>query len=36
MSSYDPRGNTPLPAPDRAVAGGQQSGMIDVSIGFVL
>jgi len=36
MSSYDPRGNAPLPAPDRAVAGGQQSGMIDVSIGFVL
>jgi hypothetical protein len=36
MSSYDPRSNAPLPAPDRAVAGGQQSGMIDVSIGFVL
>jgi hypothetical protein len=36
MSSYDPRGNAPLPAPDRAVAGGQQSGMIDVSVGFVL
>jgi hypothetical protein len=36
MSSYDPRGNAPLPAPDRAIAGGQQSGMIDVSIGFAL
>ncbi|HEX3763983.1 MAG TPA: hypothetical protein VHW23_35050 [Kofleriaceae bacterium] len=36
MSSYDPRGNAPLPAPDRAVAGGEQSGMVDLSIGFVL
>lgn len=36
MSSYDPRGNAPPPAPDRAVAGGEQSGMIDVSVGFAL
>jgi hypothetical protein len=36
MSSYNPRGNTPPPAPDRAVAGGEQSGMIDVSVGFAL
>jgi hypothetical protein len=36
MSSYDPRGSAPPPAPDRAVAGGEQSGMVDVSIGFVL
>jgi hypothetical protein len=36
MSSYDPRSSAPLPAPDRAVAGGEQSGMIDVSVGFVL
>jgi hypothetical protein len=36
MVDYDPRGNAPLPAPDRAVAGGEQSGMIDVSVGFVL
>lgn len=36
MSSYDPRGNAPLPPPDRAVAGGEQTGMIDVSVGFVL
>ena len=36
MSSYDPRGSAPPPAPDRAAAGGEQSGMIDVSVGFVL
>jgi hypothetical protein len=36
MTSYDPRGNAPLPAPDRAVAGGTQSGMVDISVGFVL
>ena len=36
MSSYDPRGSAPPPPPDRAVAGGVQSGMVDVSIGFVL
>jgi hypothetical protein len=36
MSSYDPRGNVPPPAPDRVVSGGEQSGMIDVSVGFVL
>jgi len=36
MSNYDPRGSAPLPTPDRAVAGGEQSGMIDISVGFVL
>jgi hypothetical protein len=36
MSSYDPRGSAPPPPPDRMVAGGQQSGMIDVSVGLVL
>jgi hypothetical protein len=36
MSSYDPRGNAPPPPPDRAVSGGTQSGMVDVSVGFVL
>jgi hypothetical protein len=36
MSNYDPRGNAPLPPPDRAVSGGEQTGMIDVSVGFVL
>lgn len=36
MSGYDPRGSAPPPAPDRAVAGGEQSGMVDVSVGFAL
>ena len=36
MTSYDPRGSAPPPAPDRAVAGGTQTGMIDISVGFVL
>lgn len=36
MSRFDPRGNTPPPAPDRMVSGGTQSGMVDVSVGFVL
>jgi len=36
MTSYDPRGSAPPAAPDRAVAGGEQSGMVDVSVGFVL
>jgi len=36
MTSYDPRGNAPPPPPDRAVSGGTQSGMIDVSLGFTL
>jgi hypothetical protein len=36
MSTYDPRGNAPPPAPERAVSGGTQSGMIDISVGFVL
>jgi hypothetical protein len=36
MTRFDPRGNTPPPAPDRVVSGGTQSGMVDVSVGFVL
>jgi hypothetical protein len=36
MSSYDPRGSAPPPPPDRAVSGGTQTGMVDVSVGFVL
>jgi hypothetical protein len=36
MMKYDPRGGAPLPEPDRAVAGGKQSGMIDISVGFAL
>lgn len=36
VASYDPRGSTPPPPADRAVSGGTQTGMIDVSIGFSL
>jgi hypothetical protein len=36
MTKYDPRGSAPPPPADRAVAGGTQSGMIDVSVGFAL
>jgi hypothetical protein len=36
MSSYDPRGNAPPPPADHVAAGGTQSGMIDISVGFVL
>jgi len=36
MTSYDPRGSAPPPAPTRAVTGGEQSGMVDVSFGFAL
>jgi hypothetical protein len=36
MMRYDPRGGAPLPPPDRAVSGGEQSGMVDVSVGFAL
>ena len=36
MTKYDPRGSAPPPAPDRAVSGGTQSGMIDFSVGFSL
>lgn len=36
MASYDPRGSAPPPPPDRAASGGEQSGMIDISVGFVL
>jgi hypothetical protein len=36
MTRYDPRGNTPPPAPERVVSGGTQSGMLDFSVGFVL
>ena len=33
MTSYDPRGDAPPPAPDSALAGGEQHGMIDLAIG---
>lgn len=36
MTGFDPRGSAPPPPADRAVAGGEQSGMIDVSVGFAL
>ena len=36
MTRYDPRGSAPPPAPDRVVAGGEQTGMVDVSVGFAL
>jgi hypothetical protein len=36
MTSYDPRGSAPPTPPDRSVSGGTQSGMVDVSVGFVL
>jgi hypothetical protein len=36
MTMYDPRGNAPPPPPDHAVAGGTQTGMVDVSVGFTL
>jgi hypothetical protein len=36
MMRYDPRGGSPLPPPDRAVSGGEQSGMVDLSIGVAL
>jgi hypothetical protein len=36
MTGYDPRGNAPPPPADHVAAGGEQSGMIDISIGFVL
>lgn len=36
VDSYNPRGNTPPPDPERVVSGGTQVGMIDASIGFSL
>jgi hypothetical protein len=34
--TYDPGGSAPPPAPDRVVEGGEQTGMVDISVGFVL
>jgi len=34
--SYDPRGSAPPPAPSTVVEGGEQRGMVDISVGFVL
>ncbi len=36
MSTYDPSGAAPPPHPDAALSGGEQQGMIDVSIGLAL
>jgi hypothetical protein len=36
MSSYDPRGDAPPPHPETAIAGGEQSGAVDISLGFSL
>jgi hypothetical protein len=36
MAQYDPTGSAPPPQADRAVVGGKQSGMLDVSLGISL
>ncbi len=36
MASYDPMGNAPPPEPDQIIAGGTQSGMVDISLAIVL
>jgi hypothetical protein len=36
MALYDPTGSAPPPPADRVVSGGEQSGMIDVSMGLSL
>ena len=33
MQSYDPRGGEPPPSPSDAIAGGEQRGLVDVSMG---
>jgi len=36
LESYDPRGVAPPPQPGEVVQGGEQQGMVDVSVGFAL
>lgn len=36
MTSYDPRGNAPPPQADRVVSGGEQTGLLDISVGMSL
>ena len=36
IESYDPRGAAPPPHPGEVAQGGEQSGMVDVSVGFAL
>jgi hypothetical protein len=33
MEDYDPRGSTPPPSPSEAIAGGEQRGLVDLSLG---
>jgi hypothetical protein len=35
-SDYDPRDDAPPPSPETAIAGGEQRGLVDVSIGLAL
>ncbi len=36
MTDYDPRGDAPPPRPETAIAGGEQRGMVDLSLGLSL
>jgi hypothetical protein len=36
LESYDPRGTAPPPHPGEVAQGGEQRGMVDVSVGFAL
>jgi hypothetical protein len=36
MRGYDPRGNEPPPRPESAIAGGEQRGAVDISLGLAL
>jgi hypothetical protein len=36
MRAYDPRGSAPPPRPDSAIAGGEQSGAFDLSLGLAI
>jgi hypothetical protein len=36
MSTYDPMGSAPPPQADRVVSGGEQTGLLDISIGMSL
>src|SRR5205085_3931174 len=36
MSTYDPRGDAPPPRPETALAGGEQRGAFDISLGLAM
>ena len=36
VDDYDPRGDAPPPRPDDAIAGGEQRGLVDVSVGLAI